>query len=262
LNPFPFSFICGNCLGWTVYGYYTRDPFVVAANLPGLILSIWLNSGASKLQYLALTESRKRRESHRDVWDASRPIEDSLADDHEVLFTEAERKEQDDVYVLVPQERMLLRILIFWAVVIVYVGWFTRYSPANIVGFVVNLNLVVLYGAPLQTMHTVITSKNAESIHAPTMIMNWLNTSFWIAYGIARHDAVIILPNSIGLFLGLMQGLLKFLFPSRTHVGMHPIPASDEPEIASSTIEERPEDDVPLRSSSDAQVNRRPAAAR
>jgi uncharacterized protein with PQ loop repeat len=235
---------------------------VVAANLPGLILSIWLNSGASKLQYLELNENRNRRENHRDVWDASRPIEDSMADDHEVLFTEAERKEQDDVFVLVPQERMLLRILIIWAVVIVYVGWFSRYNPASIVGFVVNLNLVVLYGAPLETMRTVITSKNSESIHTPTMIMNWLNTSFWIAYGIARHDVVIILPNSIGLSLGLMQGLLKFLYPSRIHVGMHPIPASEEPEIATSTMQEWPEDDVPIRSSSDASVNRRSVAAR
>jgi len=61
LNPFPWSFCAGNCLGWVVYGYYTRDPFVVAANLPGFVLSIWLCSGASKLQYLELVKKREQR---------------------------------------------------------------------------------------------------------------------------------------------------------------------------------------------------------
>jgi solute carrier family 50 (sugar transporter) len=265
LNPFPFCFICGNCLGWTVYGYYTRDPFVVAANLPGLILSIWLNSGASKLQYLALSEDRKRRENNRDVWDASRPVEDSFADDHEVMLSDAERKEEENSLVMVPQERALLRVLIVWAIVIVYVGWFSLLNPANIVGVVVNLNLVLLYGAPLQTMRTVIATKNSESIHTPTMMMNWLNTSFWIAYGVARRDPVIVVPNSIGLMLGLVQGILKFLYPSKgVRVDMHPVPSTDEPEmIVLSSMDGPPENELPRGGrNSDAPINRRSAAAR
>ena len=239
LNPFPFPFICGNCLGWTVYGYYTRDPFVVAANLPGLVLSIWLNSGAAKLQYLAMSEARKRRENNQFVWDASRPMEDSMTDDHEVLLTDAELKLQEDMFVMTPQERVLMRVLIVWSFVIVYVGWFTSYNPASIVGVIVNFNLVVLYGAPLQTMHQVISTRNAASIHTPTMIMNWLNTSFWISYGVARWDAVIIIPNSIGLTLGLIQGVLKSLYSSNanvdTNMDAQPIPTNDESERSQTT---------------------------
>jgi uncharacterized protein with PQ loop repeat len=206
--------------------------------VPGLILSIWLNTGASKLQYLAISESRKRRENNQIVWDAARPIEDSLTDDHEVLLTDAELNDEEDIFVMVPQERALLRVLILWTVVIVYVGWFSNYNPAHIVGFIVNLNLVVLYGAPLQTMHTVISTKNSASIHTPTMIMNWLNTSFWISYGVARRDAVIIVPNFLGLVLGLVQGVLKFLYPSDTISGramnMQPIPNNDELDVSDS----------------------------
>lgn len=222
LNPFPFSFMCGNCLGWTVYGYYQHDAFLVAANLPGLILSVWLNSGASKLQYLALSEARKQQAyRHRERWDASNPMGDSSGDDNDdndsaVLLSDAEWKEMEESFVTVPQERALLRVLTVWTIVIVYVSWFSRGAyPSYIIGVVVNLNLIAFYGAPLQTMHTVITTKNSESIHVPTMIMNWLNTSFWIAYGFARRDAVIIAPNSIGLCLGLAQGVLKALYPSR-----------------------------------------------
>jgi solute carrier family 50 (sugar transporter) len=241
LNPFPFPFVCGNCLGWTVYGYYTRDPFVVAANLPGLILSIWLNSGASKLQYLEMCELRKQRESNQVVWDASHPIEDSLADDHEVLMTDT--NEQEDLFVMVPQERALMRVLVIWSVVIVYAGWFSTFNPSNVIGCIVNLNLVVLYGAPLQTMHTVISSKSAATIHSPTMMMNWLNTSFWISYGVARRDTIIIVPNVLGLTLGLIQGLLKLLYPSCTaldvRMGMHPIPNMDVSERDNTSLQLR-----------------------
>jgi solute carrier family 50 protein (sugar transporter) len=53
LNPNPWAVLTGNCLGWSSYAYYTNDPFILASNLPGLILSFWLNIGACKLQYLA-----------------------------------------------------------------------------------------------------------------------------------------------------------------------------------------------------------------
>jgi solute carrier family 50 (sugar transporter) len=215
LNPFPWTFCAGNCLGWVVYGYYTRDPFVLAANLPGLVLSIWLNSGAAKLQYLELTERRQRYEqqqANNEHWDASGPL-----DTTEVSFlSEREQVDLEDACVMVPQERALMRILSLWAVVIVYVGWFSRSNPATVVGLVVNLNLIFFYAAPLQTMHKVIATSNSDSIHIPTMVMNWTNTSFWIGYGIARKDPIILIPNVLGLLLGLAQGVLRFLYPSQS----------------------------------------------
>jgi solute carrier family 50 protein (sugar transporter) len=235
-----------------VYGYYTRDPFVVAANLPGFVLSIWLNSGASKLQYLALTEDRRQRllrHQARQEWDASRPMEEA---DDEVLLNDTERNEMEDAFVMVPQEKALLRILTVWAVVIVYVGWFSRIDPASIIGVVVNINLIVFYGAPLQTMHTVIATKNSESIHVPTMAMNWLNTFFWIGYGIARHDAVIIVPNVLGLCLGLMQGALKAMYPSRPGGDLQPVPDDDE-----SNSTQPPEEELPVENVTDISLNRR-----
>ena len=37
-NPLPMPLIFGNCLGWLTYSFLKRDPFVAAANVPGLIL--------------------------------------------------------------------------------------------------------------------------------------------------------------------------------------------------------------------------------
>jgi solute carrier family 50 protein (sugar transporter) len=213
LNPFPWTLMTGNCLGWVVYGYYTRDPFIVASNLPGLILSIWLNLGAAKLQYLELMQDEKN--NHRDIEPRRTTLDADSAEDPEDLVLQATQNPGPaEQAVMVPQERALLRMLVFWALVLIYAGWIDpSHHQAQIIGVVVNVNLVFFYGAPLQTMRTVIVQKSSESIHAPTMVMNWFNTSFWLAYGIARKDLIIVLPNAIGLFLGVSQGFLCLLYP-------------------------------------------------
>ena len=73
--------------------------------------------------------------------------------------------------------------------------------------------LVFFYGAPLHTMKKVVQTKCSDSIHVPTMVLNWSNTSLWLAYGVARKDPIILIPNAIGLLLGLMQELLRLLYP-------------------------------------------------
>jgi hypothetical protein len=143
----------GNCLGWLVYGYYTRDPFVVAANLPGLVLSLWLNTGAAKLQYQAAMKVRRRQfalpSSRIEEWDAvgveshERTGSDAASGNDGEPYVDLS---QDEDLVMVPQERALLRILCLWVIVIVKVGWFTKGDPAALVGLVVNVNLVFFYG--------------------------------------------------------------------------------------------------------------------
>lgn len=210
LNPFPWAIMTGNCLGWVVYGYYTHDPFVVAANLPGLVMSLWLNMGASKLQYLARIRARKPSE-----------VEDYTRTSHE----------DQTAAVVGPQETILFRVLIAWSIVIVWVGWCNPPAPpAHIVGFIVNVNLVFFYGAPLQSIWSVLRSKTSDSIHVPTMRLNWACTSFWLAYGLARRDIVIAVPNGLGLLLGILQGVLCLCYPKsgRNIVAQQEGTASDE----------------------------------
>jgi len=117
LNPVPWAVMTGNCLGWAAYGYYTKDPFVLASNLPGLILSFWLNSGASKLQYYEMINELK-------------------AEGDSATETRLE------AIVTVPQEKLMIRILVAWSIVLVWVGWIQHYhNPALIVGLCVNVNL-------------------------------------------------------------------------------------------------------------------------
>ena len=51
LNPAPWGFMLGNCIGWVLYAVLLKNMWVFFGNAPGLLISIWLNLGAVKLLY-------------------------------------------------------------------------------------------------------------------------------------------------------------------------------------------------------------------
>jgi solute carrier family 50 (sugar transporter) len=243
LNPFPWTIQLGNCLGWCAYGYYTADAFVLAANLPGLVLSTWLNIGAAKLQYVELQRERdemqrlqRHSQSVRERWDASSAtttganneggagtgngavaggggIEQGMSGEMLEGDTATRSRARQDVHeqyqeglVMGPQERVLLRVLCFWAVILVWVGWFDfggLVDPAAIVGIVVNVNLIFFYGAPLQVMQTVIAKNDSSLIHRPTLFMNYTNVRAVCAFSVA-----------IGILFHSRKRIALFLYPS------------------------------------------------
>jgi uncharacterized protein with PQ loop repeat len=174
-------------------------------------VSVWLNLGTAKLQYHGVRETQALEE---DTGNESRGS------------------------VLGPQEKLLLQILFLWLTILVCVGWLgmTKGHQVETIGVLVNINLLFFYGAPLQTIETVISEKNSASIHRPLMRMNWLNTSFWVLYGlVGRNDPVIYVPNAIGLLFGLIQGLLCCLYPGRAEPDVDVEPLLSEEIIMEST---------------------------
>mmetsp|Transcript_8342 Transcript_8342/g.11475 ORF Transcript_8342/g.11475 Transcript_8342/m.11475 type:complete len:354 (-) Transcript_8342:39-1100(-) len=51
LNPTPWVFMLGNAIGWIAYSFLIQNVYVFLPNAPGIILAIWLNIQAIKLQY-------------------------------------------------------------------------------------------------------------------------------------------------------------------------------------------------------------------
>lgn len=51
LNATPWVFMLGNCCGWIGYSFMAQNVYVFLPVAPGLILAIWLNIQAIKLQY-------------------------------------------------------------------------------------------------------------------------------------------------------------------------------------------------------------------
>lgn len=234
LNPRPWAIMTGNCLGWCAYAYYIHNPFILASNIPGLILSMWLNTGAAKLEYrqMTATPSTTNGASHRPTVLLQAHDPDDPKDDP------YESESIDCVApvpfspVFTPQEIWWLRILILWTVTLVGVGWVFPGHEAATVGILVNLNLIFFYAAPLQTIRQVVQSGNSNSIHTPTMIMACVCASFWFLYGIALGDPIVMLPNAIGLTLGLVQVALRVIYPHSTRSPHHP---SDDDDVSMTT---------------------------
>jgi uncharacterized protein with PQ loop repeat len=187
--------------------------------------------GAAKLQYFELRRGEgKDSSTEEQILLASESLDDA-AQEQNVLdgagagadsFLTDQKREN---YVLVSQEVVFLRIVVAWVLILIWVGWLQPGNEATTIGLIVNVNLIFFYGAPLQTMQTVIKDRASNSIHVPTMMMNWLCTSFWLLYGIAQLDPVIYAPNAIGLLLGIAQGILCVMYPRREapNIDMHPL---------------------------------------
>jgi len=219
---------------------------VLVGNTPGLILSIWLNFCAIKLQYYDHTASIMRksmasflkntRESIRasSVMGASLRLED-VESIETAVPTDAQipslfDSKFADISALVlgltatetikapaPQEKILIVVATFWLFIFSLVSFLHVKNDTKvlIVGVLANVNNLFFYAAPLTTIVSVFRTRNSVSIHRRTMIMNTANGTFWFAYGLAVSDIFLIIPNGIGTILGVFQIVLCILFPSK-----------------------------------------------
>jgi len=239
LNPTPWAFMTGNCLGWVAYSFLRSDPYVLVGNGPGLILSIWLNMNACKLLYREYSQSVLRRslpklleQSHRMSLSTSTTTMIPIgAKDGAGDKLDEEEPSSSPVQLLweqtldlirlekapVAHEYMVLGIVTTWLLALSLVAFIPSSNnvKSNVVGFIVNANLLFFYGGPLSTMFLVIKERDSSSIHRRTMIMNTLNGAFWCAYGIGIFDYFMFIPNGIGALMGVVQFLMCFLFPPK-----------------------------------------------
>jgi solute carrier family 50 protein (sugar transporter) len=241
LNPTPWAFMLGNCCGWITYSILLQNLWLLFANVPGFVLSIWLNLGASKLQYQdhRATEMRKSfanylGKAQKESQLSSRALQVPLGNSNAGREEQAEEQAPDgtlqkavdfgkivwdvtssQMQAPAPHENVVLGIVMIWVTVISIIAFadVSQSTKELIVGVVVNLNLVFFYGAPLSTILTVVKSRNSASIHVWTMFTNTACGTFWFAYGLAVLDPIIYVPNALGAALGAAQAILCLSFP-------------------------------------------------
>mmetsp|Transcript_1523 Transcript_1523/g.2687 ORF Transcript_1523/g.2687 Transcript_1523/m.2687 type:complete len:286 (+) Transcript_1523:213-1070(+) len=200
LNCTPWAFMTGNTIGWLAYSFITLDLFVFFANAPGLLISIWLNTGAMKLQYYEELVKRSASDNNSNGGDDAISVQTAKID----CFSQ-----------LTSHEIKVLQIVLVWVIILST----TSLIPVGIeemkfiVGVAVNINLIFFYAAPLSTIATVIRTKNSASIHFWTMAMNTSNAFFWCVYSLAIQDYYILIPNGLGFVFGLLQVALYQCFP-------------------------------------------------
>ena len=207
----------GNCIGWLAYSFITLDLFVFFANAPGLLISIWLNVGAMKLQYyqeivkissIQLTVGRidEKEEENGGHEDSEARNLSSPAPNAEVSGPPS---------TLTSHELKLLQIVIIWILILSLTSLIpiSKDDMKFVVGVSVNLNLIFFYAAPLSSIATVFRTKNSASIHFATMVMNTTNSFFWCVYSLAIRDYYILIPNGLGFLFGITQTVLYKVFP-------------------------------------------------
>jgi len=131
-----------------------------------------------------------------------------------------------------PHESLVMAIILLWTLVLSFVGFYNHYaSPKHggdgevcgsgdkaaqkIVGYVVNINTIFFYGAPLSRISTVLKTKKSDTLHFPTMVTNSLSAGLWVAYALAPqiNDPFIYVPSGLGLAFGILQFVLWIVFP-------------------------------------------------
>lgn len=148
------AFMLGNCVGWVAYSYIIQDFFVLAANAPGLLISIWLNLNAGKLIYqdnLRLSYCNRNLTDDSSVQAHTNEKNAGLVKCEEV-FSEGnvdhpgQRRKS-----ILSHDQLIVLMSALWLVTFSSVS----FAPINIktvqvvVGIVVNLNLVFFYGGKL-----------------------------------------------------------------------------------------------------------------
>ena len=122
----------------------------------------------------------------------------------------------------IPHEQLVMGMIVVWTVVVSSLGFYGHYAgtsgtstttstiPQQVVGYVVNVNLVFFYGAPLSAIAHVVRTKQSDTLHVPTMLTNTCNSIFWTVYAVAPqiNDPFIYVPNGLGVILGVIQGLV------------------------------------------------------
>jgi solute carrier family 50 protein (sugar transporter) len=249
LNPLPWAFMLGSCIGWITYAILIQNIFVLVSTLPGLLLSVYYNMQAIKLQFHEdrSTDLRKSIVSALEVeqelqsqafllppvvvlvvpmtteslagslsadkhQSTNRATNNTLLDYAKIVWEVAAQKRLSPA----PHEKAVLFMVTLWAATISLVTFTDSFSGSvkeKIVGFTAIGNLLFFYGAPLSTIATVLKTRSSRTIHVPTMITNTANGAFWCAYGFAVQDYLIGGPNGFGAFLGGIQIVLCVLFP-------------------------------------------------
>lgn len=175
-----------NCLGYSIYGILLPDSFVFVANMVGLLLALYYSLSAVTL--LARAENI---ESTRNA---------------------------------VAVKGALVFAVVFWSVVgmvcsEIFQGS-SRQMTASMIGAISACFCVIYYASPLSTMFEVIATKNAATLYAPMISVNFLNALLWTLYGYyGMHHAPIWIPNLIGVILAFFQLVLVVVFRRSTPEG-------------------------------------------
>mmetsp|Transcript_35575 Transcript_35575/g.69681 ORF Transcript_35575/g.69681 Transcript_35575/m.69681 type:complete len:245 (+) Transcript_35575:218-952(+) len=84
----------------------------------------------------------------------------------------------------------------------------------DLLGFFANAIVFAVFSSPLSTFGDVIKTKNSASINRPFGIIQVFNCIVWVSYALYIHDNYLLVPNLVGLVLGVIQVFLMVIYPA------------------------------------------------
>jgi len=140
VNPTPFPTIVSSCAGWCIYGILSKNQWVWWSNFPGLLIGLFLCCEAIG----ACGQNEKDSQARKGI----------------------------------------TRSLIFWVGVWSSIGWmvtfrFQQEVAKKVVGFSACGVLMIMYGAPLSTLATVLRTGDSSSLYLPTCCIAATCTFLW-----------------------------------------------------------------------------------
>lgn len=85
----------------------------------------------------------------------------------------------------------------------------------SICGLVTDVINVVMYGSPLVVLRMVIRTKSVKYMPLPVSLFTFLASSLWAAQGVLLGNLTVLLPNVLGVALGIVQLALYAVFCNR-----------------------------------------------
>src|SRR5690349_15416819 len=99
-------------------------------------------------------------------------------------------------------EKRFLQVLGFLAMLFLAVraGLF---SP-QIVGYVAMVGSVTMFGSPLVALKSIIQKEDSSVLSLPNVVMTVVVSTAWTLYGLTIGDFCVILPNALGILIGII----------------------------------------------------------
>ncbi|KAH7300004.1 hypothetical protein KP509_24G040500 [Ceratopteris richardii] len=107
--------------------------------------------------------------------------------------------------------------LLFLMMVILVKFFLKQYSiQLRVMGTMSCMAAIVMYGAPLSIMATVIYTKSVEYMPFLLSLALTLRSGTWCAFGYVTHDIYVEVTNTIGVLLGVSQLILYTIYCKKT----------------------------------------------
>jgi len=117
-------------------------------------------------------------------------------------------------------EQLTLGLSSALAVVLVTSRWLSTEAANALIGNFAMVMSICMFAAPLSTVRQVLRERNSASINLGFLSGQMANCTMWTSYGAATNDPYVLVPNALGLLLGLGQFGLVGLLPRKAAVVM------------------------------------------